>query len=99
MSAVLALAALSDWAATPIERARTATLALRFAAPRPLACQEPAVIECPRGCGFVTAAKPSLRWGPWRMHVHLANPTCPRPIPGSSQATYAGGGYRPRFTR
>lgn len=51
------------------------------------------LLECPRGCGFVTMAAPSLRWGPWRMQVHLLNPTCPRPIPGVD-GTYGKGGYR-----
>ncbi|WP_319456922.1 MULTISPECIES: hypothetical protein [unclassified Mycobacterium] len=72
---------------------------LRAAAPRPHPCEEPAVIECPRGCGFVTGAKPSLRWGPWRMQVHLLNPTCPRPILGGTQNTYRKGGYVPPFSR
>ncbi len=61
--------------------------------------ENPELIECPRGCGFVTMAAPSLRFGPWRMQVHLANPTCPRPIPGSPQATYRKGGYVPPFAR
>jgi hypothetical protein len=60
---------------------------------------EPELLECPRGCGFVTLARPSLRWGPWRMQVHLANPTCSRPIPGGTQSTYAKGGYLPSFAR
>ncbi|GJJ21092.1 hypothetical protein [Mycolicibacterium mageritense] len=47
----------------------------------------PDLLECPRGCGLVTLAKPSLRWGPWRMQVHLLNPRCPTPIPGSN-STY-----------
>lgn len=43
---------------------------------------EPQLLNCPRGCGFVTLAAPSLRWGPWRMQVHLLNKRCPPPLPG-----------------
>uniref|UniRef100_A0AAU8GQU1 Uncharacterized protein n=1 Tax=Mycobacterium phage JustASigh TaxID=3158894 RepID=A0AAU8GQU1_9CAUD len=44
----------------------------------------PELLECPRGCGFVTLARPSLRWGPWRLAVHLLIPRCTRPLPGIS---------------
>ncbi len=45
----------------------------------------PEILECPRGCGLVTLATPSLKWGPWRMQVHLAaGPRCPTPRPGAS---------------
>ena len=42
----------------------------------------PAVLECPRGCGLVVWADPDLRWGPWRMQVHLSLPKCPTPRQG-----------------
>lgn len=45
----------------------------------------PEILECPRGCGLVTLADPSLKWGPWRMQVHLATgPRCSTPMPGTS---------------
>lgn len=59
---------------------------------RPCPKEAPELLECPRGCGFVTSAKPSLMWGPWRMQVHLLNPRCPTPIPGLG--TYRRGGRR-----
>ncbi|WP_260973345.1 hypothetical protein [Mycolicibacterium llatzerense] len=47
----------------------------------------PELLECPRGCGLVTLAAPSLKWGPWRMQVHLAaGPRCPTPMPGTSSS-------------
>ncbi|ORA24941.1 hypothetical protein BST13_33780 [Mycobacterium aquaticum] len=45
---------------------------------------DPELLDCPRGCGFVTLARPSLKWGPWRMQLHLLNPRCSAPIPGST---------------
>ena len=60
---------------------------------------DPELLHCPRGCGFVTMATPSLKWGPWRMAVHLLSTRCPRPLVGASQSTYAATGYVPPSLR
>jgi hypothetical protein len=39
-------------------------------------CQDPVTIACPRGCGFITAARDHLMWGPWRMQLHLISDRC-----------------------
>lgn len=58
------------------------TRELVAAAPARRLCERPPLIECPRGCRFVTSALPHLQWGPWRMQSHLMDPRCPAAIPG-----------------
>lgn len=56
-------------------------------APSRRRCEAPPIIECPRGCRFVTSALPHVQWGPWRMQVHLMNERCPAAIPGMTTTT------------
>lgn len=67
--------------------ARHLTGELVAAAPQRRPCEAPAVIECPRGCRFVTSALPHVQWGPWRMQVHLMSTRCPAAIPGMTTTT------------
>ena len=58
------------------------TRELAAAAPARRPCEPPPVLECPRGCGFITSALPHVRWGPWRLQSHLMRKRCPAAIPG-----------------
>jgi len=67
--------------------AREIVRELVAAAPATRPCEPPAIIECPRGCRFVTSARRHVQWGPWRMQVHLMSERCPAAIPGMTTTT------------